>query len=175
MKHENELATQENFFGAPRCKECNKLFKKSEANEYELCPTCLSKLTEPEGQNTEIQDIVRFNRVESEQKQANNVVVRAGQAIRDRFFMLISDGKITDEIIAVLVDKEGTAKLLGIRYAFLKVFNANVPIKELTYINGSARYSAKPVEINGKQYLITNDLYTKNLLRFMEWAKEISK
>lgn len=170
MENVNEL-NQDHTFGAPRCKECNKLFKKSEANEASLCPTCLSKASEPEGQGSN----EKMPEISDKTNHTETNTVRPGQAIRDKFYTLVSDGKITDEIIEGLTDKESTAKLLGIRYALLKEFDANVPIKELTYIKGSARYSSKPVEINGKEYLITNDLYYKNLLKFMEWAEEVSK
>ncbi len=165
MENANEL-NQENTFGAPRCKECNKLFKKSEASEYDLCPTCLSKLTEPEQQNSNEEDELQENNIK---------IIRPGQAIRNTFFILANSGKITDEILAILTDKESTAKLLGIRYAFLKEFSPNIPIKEMTYIKGCARYSSKPIEINNKKYLLTNDLYSKNIPRFIELAEILNK
>lgn len=84
---------------------------------------------------------------------------------------MIKDRKITSDILAVLTDKEATAKELKIRYPFLKEFDSNVPVKELTYIKGSARYGSKPVAIGDKQYLITNDLYKHNIDTFMEWSK----
>ncbi len=65
------------------------------------------------------------------------------------------------------------AFIFGVQYAFLREFNPNVSIKEITYVNGNARYSSKPVEINGKQYLITNELYSKTLHKFLEWADSI--
>jgi len=99
--------------------------------------------------------------------------VKPGQAIRDKFQELMNEGKITEEVMNVLTDKEGTAKAFGVRYAFLKAFDPNVSIKELTYINGSARYTSKPIEVNGKQYLVTNDLYKQTVPKFMAWSETL--
>lgn len=77
--------------------------------------------------------------------------------------------------MSILTDAESTKRELGIRYSFLKEFNPEVPIKELTYINGRARYSSKKIEINSKQYLMTNDIYSKNVNRFKDWSNGLGK
>lgn len=104
-----------------------------------------------------------------------DVPLKPGQAIRNKFMELVTEGKITEEYIYELSTKEGTAKFFGVRYPFLKEFNPNISIKELTDINGHARYSSKLVAIGGRQYLITNDLYKATLPRFMDWTVTINK
>jgi hypothetical protein len=108
-------------------------------------------------------------------EQSAEVKVKPGQAIRDKFMELVSEGKITEEYIFELSTKEVTAQLFSVRYPFLKEFNPNVSIKEITYVNGHARYSSKPITIGGRQYLITNDLYSKTVPKFSEWADNLSK
>ena len=99
----------------------------------------------------------------------------SSQVIRGVFLQLVADGKITASVLSVLVDKEATSKDLGIRYAFLKEFDSNIPIKELTYVKGHARYTSKTVTIGDRQYLITNDLYKNTVPKFFEWVQTLSK
>lgn len=146
-----------------KCVKCGRLLKKQD--EGTTCPKCL----EAEQNNSTLTDEVSspVQKVE----QVNEAKVKPGQVIRNRFVQMIQDEKITSDVLAVLTDKETTAKELKIRYPFLKEFDSNVPVKELTYIKGSARYGAKPVAIKDKQYLITNDLYKYNVNTFIEWSK----
>lgn len=184
--------------GVPRCVACNKLYKKTEANEQGLCPRCLSEKVgiekhnirnydsggegeQPGNPNALLQeDKTQYRDVGEEAHKGagspiNISAVKPGQAIRERFAKLVEQGKIVDNILQVLTDKEATSKACGIRYAFLKEYDPNVPIKELTYINGAARYSSKPITVNGKEYLITNDLYKTTLPKFIEWADSLDK
>lgn len=182
--------------GVPRCVACNKLYKKTEANEHGLCPRCLSEKVgienydsggegeQPGNPNALLQeDKTQYRAIGDEaHKGAGSPIskldisaAKPGQAIRERFAKLVEQGRIVDNILQVLTDKEATAKACGIRYAFLKEYDPNVPIKELTYVNGTARYSSKPITVNGKEYLITNDLYLKTVPRFMEWADSIER
>jgi len=171
----------------PRCKACSKLYKKTEENELGLCPLCLRK-QEDEGHANENSDVSEQkldielsdrkelrDKDDHESSRTTEKEIRPGNAIRQRFLELISQQLITAEVLNMLLDKEDTGKTLGIRYPFLKAYNPDVSIKEITYINGNARYSSRPIEISGEQYLITNDLYAKNVPRFMEWADSISK
>ncbi|SDM95508.1 hypothetical protein SAMN04488502_10985 [Dendrosporobacter quercicolus] len=169
----------------PRCKACNKLYKKNEANEFDLYPNCLSKQSDErqasEGADvagTTIEEFTSKGELENEAESGINTAdhlkpLKPGQTIRHRFLELVTQRRITAEVLGLLLDKDSTAKTLGIRYPFLKAYNPDVSIKEITYINGNARYSSNPVIVNGNQYLITNDLYAKNLTRFLEWADSL--
>lgn len=182
--------------GAPRCIKCNKLYKKTMANEHSLCPKCLSERVDAGAVNAAISNVGDGNGQpknpiallredeessipadtgqlpgnESQVSEVQLAMVKPAQAIRDRFQQMNKDGKITPEVLSILTDTEATKRELGIRYAFLKEFNSNTSIKVLTYVGGHARYSSKPIEINGKQYITTNDLYKKNVKNFIEWS-----
>lgn len=176
MEDVNELNTPEMLVGVPRCLVCNRLYKKSDVNEHGLCPKCLAEKMNAE--NSDGAEAIAVNNQSNQQEteeEQQEFKVRPGQVIRDAFLRLVTDGKVPDSVLSMLTDSEATAKELGIRYAFLKEFNPDVPIKELTYIKGHARYSSKPIDVNGKQYLITNDLYSKNVLKFMKWADGIGQ
>lgn len=105
----------------------------------------------------------------------DDVKIKPGQAIRDRFMELVSEGKITEEYIFELSTKEGTAQFFGVRYPFLKEYNPELGIKEQSYINGHSRYTSKSITIGDRQYLITNDLYKSTLPKFMDWADKLGK
>jgi hypothetical protein len=204
LKEETQMETMDDvnsLSGVPRCVVCNKLYKKTEANEHGLCPKCLAEKTETgntgvaevvgEGEQPKKPDAILQGDVqlinpvdtgdesaqpedkgnESRLNEAQLVAEKPAQAIRDRFQRMNNDGKITPAVLSILTDTEATKRELGIRYAFLKEFNPDTSIKELTYVGGHARYSSKPVEISHRQYLITNDLYKKNVEKFMEWSK----
>lgn len=178
MEDVNELNTHETVIGVPRCVECNRLYKKSDANEHGLCPKCLAEKfgTVENGEEDAISanhEPERREAAESENVKQEEIKVRPGQVIREAFLKLVADSKITESVLTILTDQEAAAKELGIRYAFLKEFQSGVPIKELTYIKGHARYSSKPIDVNGKQYLVTNDLYNKNVQKFMKWVDSI--
>lgn len=178
-----------------KCSKCDRLLKKQEVGD--VCPKCQEQDTSPSteilnllqvGQasnNKEITTVEEGQQVLSDdatpphngktESKIQETTIKPGQAIRDKFNNLVNEGKITEEVLIILLDTEQTKQVLGIRYAFLKEFNPEVPIKELTYVNKAARYSSKPIKINGKQYIMTNDLYAKSLPKFMEWADAISK
>lgn len=132
------------------------------------CQKCLEAEQTNSTSNDEVSPTSPMQRVE----QGSEAKVKPGQVIRDRFEQMTKDGKITADVLAILTDKEATAKELKIRYPFLKEYNPNIPIKELTYIKGAARYGSKSVAIGDQQYLITNDLYKHNVDHFIEWSKK---
>lgn len=156
MEDVNALIRSQAIIGVPRCLECNKLYKKSEANEHGLCRKCL----------TEKYAVLENTLIEEEVK------VKPGQIIRKAFLKLVAGNKETEVILSILTDQVATFKELGVRYAFLKEFNPDVPIKELTYVKSHARYSSKPIDVNGKRYLVTNDLYSKDVPKFLAWIKQ---
>ncbi len=172
MENINEFQ-QEADYGAPRCCECNRLYKKTNINQQGLCPKCLAKTVDTE--ITELSEVLLESQITPEFANIENFTLKAGQVIRSRFMELINEGKITKEYIFELSTKEGTTQFFGVRYPFLKEFNHGVPIKELTYVKGHARYSSKPVTIGAQQYLITNDLYKTTVPKFFDWAQSLSK
>lgn len=142
-----------------KCSLCGRLLKKN--YEGSLCPKCVEQgLEKTEEDETPKND-----------EAAKVDEIKPGNLIRKVFLKLVEQGKVTDLVIASLTSEEATKRDLGIRYPFLKEYDPSVSIKELTYIKGHSRYSSKIYEINGKQYLITNDLYKKNVERFVMWIE----
>ena len=100
----------------------------------------------------------------------------AGSRIRKHFRSLINAGAITEELLKNLQDKEFSRKMLGsIKYPFLKAIHSveKETIREAALVNGHPRYYMKPITINDKPFLITNDLYEKNVKPFNAWVKSI--
>lgn len=139
-----------------KCSFCRRLLKKN--YEGTFCPKCVEQGLE----KTEEDETPKNDKVDE---------IKPGALIRKVFLKLVEEGKITELVITSLTSEEATKRDLGIRYPFLKEYDPNVEIKELTYIKGHSRYSSKIYEINGKQYLMTNDLYKKNVERFILWIE----
>lgn len=97
----------------------------------------------------------------------------AGATIREVFFGALDAGLITADVMAILTSAEKTKEVLKIRYAFLKQTTSNPDDRK---VNGNARYNAQPVvDFDGKQYWITNDLYTRNVEPFKKWIESLKK
>lgn len=157
------------------CKDCGKKLSKKELLA-KTCVECEAKSVNAEGPQPEVDQLEGGLKPPPENLPTTaTTVVRPGEAVRDRFKELLAGGKITTEVLATLSDKEGS-KACGVRYAFVKEFNPDVPLKDITFINGAARYSSTPkVEILGKTYLITNDIYKTTVPKFFAWADELGK
>lgn len=167
-----------------KCSKCDRLLKKQDVGD--ICPNCQEESSLIEAPTQTGSEAIHITPVFTEEDKnepseplnsepsepaVEELKVKPGQAMRDMFAKLVQDGKVTDNVLSILTDAEATKRELGIRYAFLKKFNPETPIKELTYVGTHARYSSKPIDVNGKQYLMTNDLYKKNIDKFTEWVK----
>ena len=97
--------------------------------------------------------------------------LKPGVAVREALVNAINKGLITPEMLANLCDKNFTLKNTGIKYAFLKKVDKLIDFKSQTYIYGKARYSTKIMTINNEQFLMTNDIYKRNVDRFLELMK----
>lgn len=165
-----------------KCSVCGKLLKRD--NLTGICPSCDGKKeNQVIEQNKKIENIIK-TKVQIEEKIESKDEVKgkneepkisAGKIIREKFLKLIDDNKITNDILEILKDTEKTKEVLGIRYAFLKEYDDTITKKANTYINGHARYTAKTIiKINEVHYIITNDLYSRNVDKFIGWADSIS-
>lgn len=100
----------------------------------------------------------------------------AGSIIREIFLSLLDKNLISEDILCELTSAAATKQNLKIRYAFLKEYNSELGIKEQILVNGRPRYTSKPIiELFGKQYLITNDFYKRNIEDFKNWAAKIEE
>ena len=79
---------------------------------------------------------------------------------------MIVNASLNEEQIAMLMDKGTTQKATGIAYQLLKETDSNMSRDEQIRKYNKIRYAVKPIEINGKEYFLTNDIYEKNVSRF---------
>ena len=93
----------------------------------------------------------------------------AGERIRAAFKFAVDNNTLTDEILQNMQNKVWTKENLKISsYAFLKDITG-FSAKQIKFAriendsNGKARYLSTVYNINGKQYIMTNSLFSKNL------------
>ena len=98
-------------------------------------------------------------------------VQKPAKRIREMFAAMMAKG-IDAEVVMNLCDKDFSAQQFYLRYAFLKKIDSATALKEQTHINGKARYSVQLLAINGEQYVMTNDIYSKNFAPFKEWMEK---
>lgn len=113
----------------------------------------------------------------TEAKVAKRSANGPGKKIRNMFYRLVKENKLDEATVANLQDEAFTKEHLGkIKYAFLKKVDEDavgdkVAMKSLAIINGHPRYTTKNlVEIAGAHYMITNDLYARNVKGFKDWC-----
>ena len=94
----------------------------------------------------------------------------AGAQIRELFAKALADGKITADIVKLLLSTDDTKKTLNIRYAFLKPVTKNPNDRK---IGGHARYGTTVIQIGDKKFWVTNDLYEKQIKRFEDWVASL--
>lgn len=94
----------------------------------------------------------------------------AGAQIRELFAKALADGKITADVVKMLLSTDDTKKTLNIRYAFLKPVTKNPNDRK---IGGHARYATTAIQIGDKKFWVTNDLYEKQIKRFETWVMSL--
>lgn len=98
--------------------------------------------------------------------------IKPGQYVRDKFQELIIQNLITEDRVAELLDSEYCKKERGFRYPFLIPFDSSKPMSAQNKIKGSVRYGSKIISINGKEYLLCNDIYQSTVPKFNKWLAE---
>lgn len=86
---------------------------------------------------------------------------------------MVVNAKLSDKQIALLMDKTFTQKNAHLAYAMLLPVDETSSYKEQTVKYNKARYSKKTIELNGKAYYITNDIYKKNVLAVKEMLENM--
>ena len=94
----------------------------------------------------------------------------AGAQIRELFAKALADGRITADVVKLLLSTDDTKKTLNIRYAFLKPVTKNPNDRK---IGGHARYATTVIQIGDKKFWVTNDLYEKQINRFETWIASL--
>jgi cytoskeletal protein RodZ len=169
--------------GSCLCPQCHKFFsvknyteeQMEDLNKYGVCAHCTP--AEESAETETAVDTVVDTAVEAKEAPAENVVkkaiektvpvekkVSAFKLVRD----LVENANLSDEQIALLTDKTFTQKNAHIAYALLMPVDEKLSYKEQAVKYNKARYAKKAVELNGKAYYMTNDIYKKNVLSVKE-------
>ena len=131
---------------------------------------------------TSIEDVAKATpetqvQAAAEAKVAKRSANGPGKKIRNMFSRLVKENKLDEATVANLQDEAFTKEHLGkIKYAFLKKVDEDAvgdkaAMKSFALINGHPRYTTKNlVEIAGAHYMITNDLYARNVKGFKDWC-----
>ena len=153
----------------PICVDCNKFYSGKKLTEEQrrvaemtgLCPACQERLADKIPAEPITVEVVSNEIPESA---AEVKTVSVNKIIRNVVNAAVASGKLTDEVLRKLTDKQFTLKKLGgIKYTFFKEIDIEDDIKAQLMVNGRARYSKKLIEINGRSFAMTNDLYAKNI------------
>lgn len=159
----------------PICVDCNKFYSGKKLTEEQrrvaemtgLCPACQERLADKiptEPIKVEVISNTVPNTEDATPDTAEVKAVSANKVIRNIVNSAVASGKLTDEVLRKLTDKQFTLKKLGgIKYTFFKEIDIEDDIKAQLMVNGRARYSKKLIEINGRSFAMTNDLYAKNI------------
>jgi tRNA A37 threonylcarbamoyltransferase TsaD len=171
--------------GSCLCPQCHKFFsvknytdEQMEAlNKYGVCAHCTPAEESAEAETETIAEAVVETVVETveapEKKAVKKAIektvpaekkVSAFKLVRD----LVENANLSDEQIALLTDKTFTQKNAHIAYALLMPVDEKLSYKEQAVKYNKARYAKKAVELNGKAYYMTNDIYKKNVLSVKE-------
>ena len=177
--------------GSCLCPQCHKFFsvknytdEQMEAlNKYGVCAHCTpaeesalvetEAVVEAEAPAEAVEETV-VETVEAPEKKAVKKAIEktvpaekkvsAFKLVRD----LVENANLSDEQIALLIDKTFTQKNAHIAYALLMPVDEKLSYKEQAVKYNKARYAKKAVELNGKAYYMTNDIYKKNVLSVKE-------
>lgn len=142
--------------------------------KHGLCLHCLNILE----QANEIKQAIGQIRLSNNNSSSNSSVTKgisAGQQIRKMFTNAIS--QYSDKDIMNFTDKNYSLQYFKLAYPLLLDITgksaAEIKILKLDK-KGHPRYSPRIYTINNKQYLMTNDLYSKNLEKFKETFKALN-
>ena len=159
----------------PICVDCNKFYSGKKLTDEQrrvaemtgLCPACQERLADKiptEPITVEVVSNEMPNEMPNEESVAETKTVSANKIIRNVVNSAVAAGKMTDETLRKLTDKQFTLKKMGgIKYPFFKEIDIEDDIKVQLMVNGRPRYSKKLIEVNGRTFAMTNDLYSKNI------------
>ena len=121
-----------------------------------------SKITRPVNENTNEYNQMLSNLVTSTQKPK----ISAGRQCRNLIFKAIP--KMTTEHMNMFCDEDTSKELFGILYPlFVKITNmTDIQIDNARKCRGFYRYFAKKYHILNDDYLMCNDLYERNIIKF---------
>jgi DNA-directed RNA polymerase subunit RPC12/RpoP len=168
LKIENGIAT---------CLNCGTTFALSDVDEEllkklhknGLCPECQHKIDEAQ----KIMGLLKANNIGGE-RVIKNGGKKVGEQLRAIVSFAVTNNRLNEEVMELLTTREASKVLTGFNFAmFIDVTGMSKDeIKEAKLVNGRSRYLANTLVINGKSYLLSNDIYDKQLAMTKEYFIE---
>ena len=131
-----------------------------------LCPKCYAK------KQAERLATITANKTARAEKKANAQAMRANSPF-NQVLAMVQNITLTTEQLALLQDRDFVLKATNIVYPLLKKYDIGKTFEEQTYVCKKARYARTPININGEDYFVTNNIYTKNLAKVKAMLQDI--
>lgn len=100
--------------------------------------------------------------------------IKIGVFVRTSIANLITNDQLTAEMLEWLSSKKYCKETFDINYPLLKKLESSVPLAEQRKINSYDRYWKEVLTINGEKYLLCNDWYDRNRVKFQTWLENIT-
>lgn len=131
------------------------------------------KSTQKQHAKQDKREIEGTNRITEPSKNADTVKV--GVLVRSSMEALINSDQLTYEMLELLTGKKYCKDTFDINFPFLKKLESGVPLTELRKVNGYDRYWNDVVTIKGHKYIMCNDWYERNRMKFKTWLGKFQK
>lgn len=103
----------------------------------------------------------------------DDTTIKIGLLVRKTIKLLHSEGKITPQLVLWLSSKKYCKDMFDINYPFLKKVENDKPFGDQRKINGYDRYWKGIIVINNESYMMCNDWYERNRVKFTRWSNNI--
>jgi hypothetical protein len=104
----------------------------------------------------------------------SNDQIKIGLLVQTEIERLSKNNMISEAMIEHLLDGIYSKKTFDINYPLLKKVIKGPSLFEQRKINGYGRYWGKAYIINGEKYLLCNDWYERNRMKFLSWIELIN-
>jgi len=92
-----------------------------------------------------------------------------GKIVQNEFITLLKSGIIDNYIINSLQNADYSKQIFDINYPILMSIDSVSESKKGVDHSGVNRYYAKPLNLNGKLYLLTSQWYERNKVKLIQW------
>jgi len=148
------------------CNECGaaidmtqlKAAQRAELKRNGLCPACVAK------KKAEHKAAAAERKAAREAAKAAAAAKRAANpSAASQVRTMLENSNFNDEQLEQLMDLGLTKAKTKIAYQLLKQIPENADWEVEVYFGGAPRYQKTPLDINGKQFYMTNNIYKKNV------------
>lgn len=122
------------------------------ARKNGLCPHCMAKVLEARAIMKKVKMHFETEQVIKNEKSAKAIVLE-----------MLGSMKLNKGIMDQLTDRDFCKKNMGLTFPLFKIYDANTDLDEQRKANGYIKYGKQIYKINRKSYLMSNDLYHRNI------------